>query len=386
VLHRRRCPAAHLRRLSEIFLTNSMSTISRLLDNDNKDEQIDGIEGPLKRCKTCQSPIQSDMVRCPVCNLLLRQPPPLEPPMVLPSGMLNPNQVSSTTTGALYSLVTCPSCGTDVQVTTLSEPCPYCGHPLDSLQTRQNATKSGVGTSNASAGAPDSGGAASPIVTPTTSAAVMGKSMPGYAEGTISEDGTALPGEVRDADPLQALVALLIIIEVTVTLYTSNWLLLLLALGVLGLAYFIPDPKLVVPSRGVGQMLATLVALPFRPVRMLFGALVGAFNPERVNAKKDQRMEYQLTSVQGTQAKFTIKGMPHITQENQLRDLKAGEKVRIWTVFRRGRAYLRKGYLIDSDSNELIPIGLPRSYIGHYWLIGYVALHLVWWLATTWLF
>jgi hypothetical protein len=197
--------------------------------------------------------------------------------------------------------------------------------------------------------------------------------VPGYGEGKIAAANKSLQQETPELDPLEAFVALLILLELGIGLFLLAWYLPPVLFVIVALAYFIPEP-----AKVGGGCLPELFYRPFQPVRLVVDRVLAILDPEHHRRASVTRTEYTLELQSGTLPHFTVKGslLP--------REPRKGESVRVWTVYRSGRDYFRRGVLIDEDTGEAIPLHSSPAYMGRYLLLvflflnGLAAAALVW--------
>jgi hypothetical protein len=186
----------------------------------------------------------------------------------------------------------------------------------------------------------------------------------GLGEGTVVGRPEELQPEARDREPLQAFIAVLLVIEV-----------LLFALALSGML-FVVAASIVVLGLIAGGGLAWLgagcmmqaVRLPLQLLRTVFRPIVGAINPGAVPTNLRQVREYRLNLAAGEVNAFVVKG------NMAPRTLQPGDYVRVRTTPRNHRPYFARGELRDADTGDWVPLALAEARTGVYWLIGFLVM------------
>jgi hypothetical protein len=115
----------------------------------------------------------------------------------------------------------------------------------------------------------------------------------------------------------------------------------------------------------LSNLIRAPMAMASAAIRTLFSGISPRLNPANLR----HVLEYRIDLTEGSQGAFIVKG------NTSPRTLRSGDSVRIWTVQRRGRPYLRRGLLDENGTS--VPIRVSEPSTGVQWLVGFIVLNLV---------
>lgn len=306
-------------------------------------------------CPNCQSNVSTSDIKCRTCGSAVRSVSTPVP------AFTDSQTIPPTSAVAVERAFTCPTCQSAIDSTLSGGYCPVCNSPVTlptsdvKLQGVHESTNSPVPIREGQSigNAPHVGGRVTPV-----------SSSGNYGAGTIVGDPTQLQDEARDADPLQVLVSLLLLIELAIILAAVSVSVLIVGIIIIAIA-------LSFRMMGGGFLamgcLSNLIRAPMSMAALAIRTLFSGISPKLNPANLRHVHEYRLDLVEGSQGSFAVKG------NTSPRTLRSGDSVRIWTVQRHGRAYLRQGILDENGTSVPIRVSEPSN--GVQWLVGFVILN-----------
>ena len=307
-------------------------------------------------CSRCQSPVRITDEKCGVCGHTVRQISPSTPTSI------EPQAVSANTTPSPWQVLTCPSCQSPIDTRTVGQYCPVCSTPiapgavgLQSPRSRNELQQQNV----LSVDRLRDGG------TMVESDLTQAHRFSNYGHGTIVGEPTQLQDEPRDADTLQVLISLLLLVELIVVMAAVSMSALIVGIVIVVLIFALGMRGGWSAMGCMTSVLRPLMTAATVAMRTLFGGISPRLNPANIRHVR----EYRLDLVEGDQNTFVVKG------NTAPRTLRSGDSVQVWTTQRHGRPYLQRGILDEGGS--LVPIRVSEPSSGMYWLIGFVAINLV---------
>lgn len=308
-------------------------------------------------CPNCQSNVSTSDIKCRTCSSAVRNVSTPVPAFTV--GQTIPLNSAVTVERAF----TCPTCQSAIDSTLSGGYCPVCNSSVTlptsdvRLQRIHESTSSPV---------PYSGGQSTGTAPHVGTGRVAPVSSSGnYGAGTIVGDPTQLQDETRDADPLQVLVSLLLLIELAIILAAVSVSVLIVGIIIIAIALSFRLMGGFLAMGCLSNLIRAPMAMAAATVRTLFSGISPRLNPANLRHVR----EYRLDLIEGSQGTFVVKG------NTSPRTLRSGDRVRVWTVQRNGRPYLRRGLL--DENGALVPIRVSERSTGVQWLVGFIALNLV---------
>ena len=287
-------------------------------------------------CPYCQSDIPSSSTKCPVCGNKLATPNVLDSKKEYHSGVKKTPQF------------VCPTCQSPISLS--DQFCSTCSSNLDwtiinteRLNVVESPRKSDFGEQTSSWVLQSKG--------------ENRKDDRNYGMGIIIGDPILLDKEPRDINPLRIAIATILLMELGgILLFISFWGLFLVLLLLL-VAFFVRTTGLFLVSGCIGNIFFLPFTIIGRIANLLFGDVLSN-NSSNLQSVK----EYILDLEEGTVSTFVVKG------NLSPRTLRRGDRVKVWTRSRNGRAFFRKGYLFEQ--NIWKPLRNSESSYSSYFLIG----------------
>ena len=293
---------------------------------------------------------------CSVCGYVIRNTLMAGSAGRLPS-LLHP----STTLAETRGMVTCPTCQSRLDPQSSDRYCPACNTLISPRVTLTPLAES-LRSPNQQMPLADRG--TTQNTSQTSSGVVYSARLNNYGQGTVIGDPIQLQDEPRDADPLQVIVSLLLLLELAAILATVSIAALVVGVVILALALVFSMTGGMFAMGCMFSLIRAPMTMIANAMRMLFSGISPRLNP--VNYRHVH--EYHIDLLEGSQRTFVVKG------NTSPRTLRSGDGVRIWTVQRRGRPYLRQGFLDENGTSVPIRVSEPAN--GVQWLVGFVILNL----------
>lgn len=307
-------------------------------------------------CSRCQSPVRTTDEKCGVCGNSVRRISSTVPTNI------EPEAVSINTMPSDWQALTCPSCQSPIDTSTVGQYCPVCSTPIASGTAGLQSQRAGDERYQQNVSSVDRLRDGGMMVEPHLTQVHR---FSNYGHGTIVGEPTQLQDEPRDADTLQVLISLLLLVELAVVMAAVSMSVLIVGIGIVVLIFALGMRGGWFAMGCMTSVLRPLMTAATVAMRTLFGGISPRLNPANIRHVR----EYRLDLVEGDQNTFVVKG------NTAPRTLRSGDSVQIWTTQRHGRPYLQRGFL--EESGLLVPVRVSEPSSGMYWLIGFVVINLV---------
>lgn len=301
--------------------------------------------------KDCQIVINGNPKYCPNCATILSTS---QTNSALPSQQTikRPNQQA--VAPVQMRTLTCRWCTETITIPLLDTLCPQCHNLIEPIPDNSDTPETLY----------------SPPVPTIPPSATPFDGIEGRVERVIS-----LQSEPVDREPLQRMIAMLLMFElIGLILITSFYWLFAVAI-VLILAAILRSSLL----GFLGGCLMQTIGLPFRILAQLFRPLLDAIMPNRNPTNLREVREFRVRSNRDTTESFVIKGnlAPRMLIES--------DYVRIQAKVKHGRPFFVRGELQDPGNGQWQLLVLSEAQHGIAWLIGFVLFNIFLAFAYIWL-